>query len=65
MRIRLLQYNTAEILSKQLLEIGEGKITPDEANESAFPPNFCNILPTIYELIGKHHCRLQKPKLVM
>lgn len=52
MRIHLLQENSAQNFSEQLLRIGNGSFPVDPTtNLMTFPPDFCQIMPSIRELI--------------
>lgn len=54
MRVHLLQDPSAQTFSKQLLDIGNGKIPIDRAtNEISFPPNFCQMQMNIQAVVDK------------
>ena len=54
MRVALLNDPSAEIFSKQLLNIGNGSVPVDRTNGLiSFPPNFCNFVSTKNELINE------------
>src|SRR5258705_7682153 len=54
MRVQLQNYPSADLFSHQLLEIGNGKVPVDQTSgRITFPPNFCNLVNSKEELIGK------------
>lgn len=54
MRVHLLHDASAEKFSKQLLEVGDGKIPMDpETGYISFPPDFCQIMGSVKDLIKK------------
>lgn len=52
MRVKLKNDQSAAIFSKQLLEIGNGKIASDASGFICFPTNFCRFMSSIDELIA-------------
>ncbi|XP_036322227.1 ATP-dependent DNA helicase pif1-like [Rhagoletis pomonella] len=54
MRVHLLQDTSAQIFSKQLLDIGNGKVHIDRTtNEISFPSNFCQVQQSIQDVIDR------------
>ena len=54
MRVALLNDLSADDFSKQLLNIGNGRVPVDESSGLiSFPPNFCNFVSSKDELINK------------
>ncbi|XP_036340418.1 ATP-dependent DNA helicase pif1-like [Rhagoletis pomonella] len=54
MRVHLLQDTSAQIFSKQLLDIGNGKVHIDRTtNEISFPSNFCQMQQSIQDVIDR------------
>lgn len=54
MRVHLLKEASAQTFSKQLLDIGNGQISIDHStNEITFPPNFCQMKPSIQAVVDK------------
>ncbi|XP_036322080.1 uncharacterized protein LOC118736083 [Rhagoletis pomonella] len=54
MRVHLLQDTSAQIFSKQLLDIGNGKVHIDcTTNEISFPSNYCQMQQSIQDVIDR------------
>ena len=60
MRVQLQNDKSAEIFSRQLLDIGNGQLPVDETSRRiSFPDNFCNLVTSREELIGKVFSNIQ------
>jgi len=54
MRVHLLQDAAAQIFAKQLLDMGNGKLSIDPTTrEISFPPNFCQMQSSIQNVVQK------------
>lgn len=53
MRVQLQNDQSAEVFSRQLLDIGNGQLPIDETRRISFPDNFCNLVTSKEELIEK------------
>ncbi|GFS97744.1 ATP-dependent DNA helicase [Trichonephila clavipes] len=53
MRVQLQNDRSAEVFSRQLLDIGNGQLSIDETRQISLPDNFCNLVTSKEELISK------------
>ncbi|GFV91223.1 transposable element Tcb1 transposase [Trichonephila clavipes] len=53
MRVQLQNDPSAEVFSRQLLDIGNGQLTIDETRQISLSDNFCNLVTSKEELISK------------
>ncbi|GFQ78164.1 ATP-dependent DNA helicase, partial [Trichonephila clavata] len=53
MRVQLQNDQSAEVFSRQLLDIGNGQLPIDETRQISLPDNFCNLVTSKEELIEK------------
>ncbi|GFX31330.1 ATP-dependent DNA helicase [Trichonephila clavipes] len=53
MRVQLQNDRSAEVFSRQLLDIGNGQLPIDETRQISLPDNFCNLVTSKEELISK------------
>lgn len=54
MRVHLLQDTSAQAFAQQIMDIGNGRITTHPAtNEMSFPMNFCQMQPSIEDVVKK------------
>ncbi|GFX98874.1 ATP-dependent DNA helicase [Trichonephila clavipes] len=53
MRVQIQNDRSAEVFSRQLLEIGNGQLPIDETRQISLPYNFCNLVTSKEELISK------------
>ncbi|GFW41888.1 ATP-dependent DNA helicase [Trichonephila clavipes] len=53
MRVQLQNDRSAEVFSRQLLDIGNRQLPIDETRQISLPDNFCNLVTSKEELISK------------
>ncbi|GBM69878.1 hypothetical protein AVEN_154515-1 [Araneus ventricosus] len=59
MRVQLQKDQSAEVFSRQLLDIGNGQLPIDETRRISFPDNLCNLVTSKEELIEKVFPKIQ------
>ncbi|GFX73263.1 ATP-dependent DNA helicase [Trichonephila clavipes] len=53
MRVQFQNDRSAEVFSRQFLDIGNGQLPIDETRQISLPDNFCNLVTSKEELISK------------